>query len=93
MIWVIINRLTSSAHFISIQESSSTKKLVDIYDREIVSRHGVLISMVSDKDVRFTFRFWKQFHEDLGTHIHFSIAYHTQTDRQSEPIIQKLKDM
>jgi hypothetical protein len=71
-IWVIVDRLTKSAHFIPIQESISAEKLVDIYIREIVARHGVLVSVISDRDVRFTSRFWKKFHDGLGTCPHFT---------------------
>ena len=78
-IWVIVDKLTKSAHFILISEGISAEKLEDIYVREVVARHGVPVSMVSDKDVRFTSRFWKRFHEELGTRLHFSTAYHPQT--------------
>ena len=56
-IWVIVDRLTKSAHFIPIQESISAEKLADIYIREIVARHGVPVSVISDRDVRFTSMF------------------------------------
>ena len=67
--------------------------LVELYVMEVVSRHGVPISIVSDRDVRFTSRFWKKFQEELGTRVHFSTAYHPQTDEQSEWTIQTLEDM
>ena len=92
-IWVIVDRLTKSAHFILIQESISAEKLADIYIREIVARHGVPVSVISDRDVRFTSRFWKKFHDELGTRLHFSTAFHPQTDGQSERTIQTLEDM
>ena len=75
-IWVIVDRLTKSAYFIPIQESISAKKLVDIYIREVVVRHGVLVSVISDRDVRFTSKFWKKFHDELGTRLHFNTAFH-----------------
>ena len=56
-IWVIMDPLTKSAHFILIQESISAEKPADIYTKEIVARHGVPVSVISDKDVRFTSRF------------------------------------
>ena len=92
-IWVVVDRLTKSAHFIPIQESISAEKLADIYVREIVARHGVPVSVVSDRDVRFTSRFWKRFHDEMGTRLHFSTAFHPQTDGQSERTIQTLEDM
>ena len=71
-IWVIVDRLTKSAHFFPISESISVEKLADIYVREVVVRHGVPVSMVSDRDVRFISRFWRKFHEELGTQLHFN---------------------
>ena len=92
-IWVIIDRLTKSAHFMAIRESSSAEKLADVYVREIVARLGVPVSIVSDRDVRFTSCLWQKFHEELGTWLHFSITFHLQTDGQSEQTIQNLEDM
>ncbi|KAJ9552882.1 hypothetical protein OSB04_016927 [Centaurea solstitialis] len=92
-IWVIVDRLTKSAHFIAINESSSSEKLADIYVKEIVARHGVPVTIISDRDVRFTSRFWSKFHEDMGTKLQLSTAFHPQTDGQSERTIQTLEDM
>ena len=74
-IWVIVDWLTKSAHFIPIQESISVEKLAEIYIREIVARHGVSISVVSIQDVRFTCRFWKRFHDEMDTRLHFNTAF------------------
>ncbi|KAJ9541969.1 hypothetical protein OSB04_028475 [Centaurea solstitialis] len=92
-IWVIVDRLTKSALFLAIRESSTAEQLAEIYVKEVVSRHGVLVSIISDQDVRFTSRFWERFHSELGTRLHFSTAYHPQTDGQSERTIQTLEDM
>ncbi|KAI3679919.1 hypothetical protein L2E82_50899 [Cichorium intybus] len=92
-IWVIVDRLTKSAHFFPIQETYSAKELAKVFIDEIISRHGIPVSVISDRDVRFTSRFWKKFHEELGTRLHFSTAYHPQTDGQSERTIQTLEDM
>ena len=56
-IWVIMDRLTKSAHFLAIQESSSAEKLADVYVSEIVARHGFLVSIIYDRDVQTTLRF------------------------------------
>ena len=77
---VVVDRLTNNAHFIPIAESISTEKLVEVYIREVVVRHGVPVSVVSDRDLRFTSRFCRKFHEELGNQLHFSTTYHPQTD-------------
>ncbi|KAL8089340.1 hypothetical protein AgCh_038959 [Apium graveolens] len=92
-IWVIIDRLTKSAHFLPINERFSLDKLVHIYLKEIVMRHGVPVSIVSDRDPRFNSRFWRQFQECLGTKLNMSTAYHPQTDGQMERTIQTIEDM
>ena len=86
-IWVIVYKLTKSAHFIPISESISAKKLAEIYLWEVVARHGVPVLVVSDRDIWFTSRFWPKFHEELGTQLHFSTTSHPQTDGQSERTI------
>ncbi|KAJ9556410.1 hypothetical protein OSB04_011024 [Centaurea solstitialis] len=92
-IWVIVDRLTKSAHFLAIRESFTSEQLADLYVKEVVRRHGVPVSIISDRDTRFTSRFWERFHADMGTRLHFSTAYHPQTDGQSECTIQTLEDM
>ncbi|KAJ9563463.1 hypothetical protein OSB04_008623 [Centaurea solstitialis] len=92
-IWVVVDRLTKSAHFIAIREASSSEVLADVYVREIVARHGVPVTVISDRDVRFTSLFWSKFHEELGTKLQFSTAFHPQTDGQSERTIRTLEDM
>lgn len=87
-IWVIVDRLTKSAHFLPINEKYVMDRLVRLYMKEIVSRHGVPVSIISDRDPRFTSKFWKGFQEFLGTQLKLSTAYHPQTDGQSERIIQ-----
>jgi hypothetical protein len=93
MIWVIVNRLTNPAHFIAIREKDSTEKLVKKYIKEIVSRHGVPVSIISDRDTRFNSHFWRGFQRAFGTRLDMSTAYHPQTDSQSERTIQTLEDM
>ena len=92
-IWVVIDTLTKSAHFLPISDKYTIEKLVSIYIKEIVTRHGVHVSIVSDRDARFTSRFWQSFQECLGTKLNLSTAYHPQTDGQSERTIQTIEDM
>ncbi|GJR29449.1 putative reverse transcriptase domain-containing protein [Tanacetum coccineum] len=70
-----------------------TEKLAKIYTNEIVARHGVPVSIISDRDGRFTSHLWQAFQEALGTRLDMSTAYHPQTDGQSERTIQTLEDM
>ncbi|GJU16755.1 reverse transcriptase domain-containing protein [Tanacetum coccineum] len=92
-IWVIVDRLTKSAHFLPMKETDSTEKLTRLYMKEIVARHGIPVSIISDRDSHFTSRVWKSLNEALGTQLNLSTAYHPQTDGQSERTIQTLEDM
>ncbi|GJY00815.1 putative reverse transcriptase domain-containing protein [Tanacetum coccineum] len=69
------------------------EKLNRQYLKEIVMRHGVPVSIISDQDGRFTSQFWKSLQKALGTQLDMSTAYHPQTDGQSERTIQTLEDM
>ncbi|GJW02354.1 putative reverse transcriptase domain-containing protein [Tanacetum coccineum] len=64
-----------------------------LYIKEIVSRHGVSISIISDRDSHFTSRFWQSLQSALGTQLDMSTTYHPETDGQSERTIQTLEDM
>ncbi|GJS42291.1 reverse transcriptase domain-containing protein [Tanacetum coccineum] len=92
-IWVIVDPLTKSAHFIPIKETDSMETLTKLYIKEIVSQHGVPISIISDRDSRFTSRFWQSMQSALGTQLDMSTTYHPKTDGQSERTIQTLEDM
>ncbi|GJR37636.1 putative reverse transcriptase domain-containing protein [Tanacetum coccineum] len=91
--WVIVDRLTKSAHFLAIREDYKMEKLARLYIDEIVAGHGVPVSIISDRDGRFTSRFWQTLQKALGTRLDMSTAYHPQTDGQSERTIQTLEDM
>ncbi|GJZ78549.1 hypothetical protein Tco_0643386 [Tanacetum coccineum] len=92
-IWVIIDRLTKSVHFIPTQETDSKETLTRLYIKEIVSRHRVPISIIFDRNSHFTSRFWQSLQSTLGTQLDMSTACHPETDGQSERTIQTLKDM
>ncbi|GKA21044.1 putative reverse transcriptase domain-containing protein [Tanacetum coccineum] len=93
MIWVIVDRLTKSAHFLPAKENDSMEKLTRQYLKEVVSRHGVPVSIISDRDGRFVSQFWQSLQEAFGTQLDMSTAYHPETDGQSERTIQTLEDM
>ncbi|GJV89526.1 putative reverse transcriptase domain-containing protein [Tanacetum coccineum] len=81
------------AHFIPTRATDSMETLTRLYIKEIVSRHGVPISIISDRDSHFTSRFWQSLQNALGTQLDMSTAYHPETDGQSERTIQTLEDM
>nr|GFB76820.1 putative reverse transcriptase domain, ribonuclease H-like domain, aspartic peptidase domain protein [Tanacetum cinerariifolium] len=85
-IWVILDRLTKSVIFTPIRETNPMDKLARIYLKEVVTRHGIPVSIISDRDSR-------SLQNDLGTRLDMSIAYHSKTNGQSERTIQTLKDM
>ncbi|GJU36764.1 putative reverse transcriptase domain-containing protein [Tanacetum coccineum] len=92
-IWVIVDRLTKSAHFLPIRENDPLDKLTRLYLNRIVARHGIPATIICDRDGRFTSNFWKSFQKALGTNISMSTAYHPETDGQSKRTIQTLEDM
>ncbi|GJS78870.1 putative reverse transcriptase domain-containing protein [Tanacetum coccineum] len=92
-IWVIMDRLTKSAHFLPMRENYKIDRLARLYLIEIVARHGVSISIILDRDSRFTSRFWQSMQKALGTRLDMSTTYHPQSDGQSEHTIQTLEDM
>ncbi|GKB37980.1 putative reverse transcriptase domain-containing protein, partial [Tanacetum coccineum] len=93
IIWVIVDHRIKSAHFLSMRETDPMEKLMKLYMKEVVTRHGVPVSIISDRDGRFTSLFWKALHRALGTRLDMSTAYHPETDGQSERTIQTLEDM
>ncbi|GJY54485.1 putative reverse transcriptase domain-containing protein [Tanacetum coccineum] len=92
-IWVIVDRLTKSAIFTPMRETDPMDKLARIYLKEVVTRHGVPVSIICDRDLRFASNFWRSLQNALGTNLDMSTAYHPQTDGQSERTIQTLEDM
>ncbi|KAI5316655.1 hypothetical protein L3X38_036362 [Prunus dulcis] len=92
-VWVIVDRLTKSAHFLPIRANYTLNKLAQLFIDEIVRLHGVPVSITSDRGPRFTSRFWTKLHEAFGTQLQFSTTFHPQTDGQSERTIQTLEDM
>ncbi|GJR00022.1 putative reverse transcriptase domain-containing protein [Tanacetum coccineum] len=92
-IWVIVDRLTKSAHFLHMRENDPMEKLMKLYMKEVVTRHGVPVSIISDCDGRFTSLFWQALHKTLGTRLDMNTAYHPETDSQSKRTIQTLEDM
>ncbi|GKB87443.1 putative reverse transcriptase domain-containing protein, partial [Tanacetum coccineum] len=83
VIWVIVDRLTKSAHFLPMKETDSMEKLTRQYLKEVVSRHGVSVLTISDKDSKFRSHFWQSLNKALGAQLDMSTAYHPQMDGQN----------
>ena len=92
-IWVIVDRLTKSAHFLAVKTTYTVAQYAHMYLDSIVALHGVPVSIVSNRGPQFTSRFWQKLQEALGTKLDFSTAFHPQTDGQSKRTIQTLEDM
>ncbi|KAL0561652.1 hypothetical protein IC582_002092 [Cucumis melo] len=93
VIWVVVDRLTKSAHFVPGKSTYTASKWAQLYMSEIVRLHEVPVSIVSDRDARFTSKFWRGLQTTMGTRLDFSTTFHPQTDGQTERLNQVLEDM
>ena len=75
-IWVIVDRLTKSAHFLAMSKKTSLEDLAKMFVAKIVRLHGAPESITSDRDPRFTARFWRSLQQAMGTELRFSSAFH-----------------
>ncbi|GJX93974.1 putative reverse transcriptase domain-containing protein [Tanacetum coccineum] len=92
-IWVIVDRLTKSAIFVPMRETDLMDKLARMYLKEVVTRHGIPLSIICDRDPRFASNFWRSLQNALGTSLDMSTVYHPQTDGKIKWTIQTLEDM
>ncbi|KAH0781055.1 hypothetical protein KY290_000653 [Solanum tuberosum] len=92
-IWVIVDRMTKSAHFLSVKTTHSAEDYAKLYLQEVVRLHGVPVSIIYDRGAQFTAQFWKSFQNGLGSKVNLSTAFHSQIDGQAEYTIQTLEDM
>nr|GEU52991.1 putative reverse transcriptase domain-containing protein [Tanacetum cinerariifolium] len=76
-----------------MRENDPMDKLTRLHLKEVVTRHGVPVSIIYDRDLRFASNFWKAFQRAMGTRLDMSTAYHPQTDGQRERTIQTLEDI
>ena len=79
-IMVVVDRLMNVAHFIPVKSIFSTSDVAQVFIRDVVILHGVLKKIVSDKDAKFTSKFWKELFASLGTQLAFSTTYHPRID-------------
>ena len=92
-IWVIVDHLTKTYHFILVHTTYRANKYAEIYLECIVCLHGVPKTIISDRGTQFIAHFLEQLQEALGTKLIQSSAYHPQTDGQTERVNQILEDM
>nr|GEY50906.1 putative reverse transcriptase domain-containing protein [Tanacetum cinerariifolium] len=88
---VIVDRLAKSAHLLPMREDDTLEKLTRKYLKEVVSKHGVPVLIISDRDGRFTSHLWKSLNKALGTRLDMSTTFHPEIDGQSERTIQTLE--
>jgi hypothetical protein len=82
LIWVIVDQLTKSAHFVPVNTNYKIQKYAKIYITRVMYLHGVLKTIISDRGSQFVTRFWEPLHASLGTHLIHSSTYNPQTDDQ-----------
>jgi len=75
-IWVIVDRLTKSAHFLSMKTTYRAQHYAELYISRVMSLHGIPKTIISDRGAQFVALFWEQFHAALGTQLIRSSAYH-----------------
>jgi hypothetical protein len=92
-IWVILDRLTKVAHFVLVKVTIGTERLANLYVKHILRLHGTPKSIVSNRGPQFVAKFWRSFHKLMGTTLNYNIAFHPQTDGQTERVNQVLEDM
>eukprot|EP00253_Pinus_taeda_P016605 PITA_16605 len=92
-IFVVVDKLSKTAHFIPVQSTYRAAQIAHIFMQNVFKLHGLPKTIISDRDVKFTSAFWKTLFVELGTQLNFSTAYHPQTDGQTERVNQMVEDM
>ncbi|GBG59681.1 hypothetical protein CBR_g49947 [Chara braunii] len=92
-ILVVVDRFTKRARFVPCRYAISAREVADIVFDRVVRDHDLPLSIISDRDPRFTSRFWRRLHEVYDTQLRFSSSYHPQTDGQTEITNRTLEDI
>ncbi|KAH0733004.1 hypothetical protein KY289_004192 [Solanum tuberosum] len=87
-IWVIVDRMTKSAHFLPVKTTHLAEDYARLYIQEVLGLHGVPVLIISNIGVQFTAQFWKSFQKGLDSKVNLSTVFHPQTDGQAKPTIQ-----
>jgi transposase InsO family protein len=93
VILVIVDKLTKSAHFILVRDTYDVTNVAHVFVSEVIRFHGIPKKIISDRDSRFTSRFWTSLQSALGTQLNLIIAYHPQTNEKTERVNQVMEDI
>jgi hypothetical protein len=85
-IMVVVEKLTKAAHFVPVKTTHTVANIAEIFMKEIARLHGIPRTIVSDRDTKFTYNFWRGLFKGFGTNINFSTTYHPQTDGKIERV-------
>ena len=75
VLWVIVDRLTKLAYFLVVRMTFTLEEFCRLYIREIVRLHGLPVSIISDRDPKFTTHFWKSFQKAMGTQLMMTLRF------------------
>ncbi|GJP36238.1 hypothetical protein CLOM_g20769 [Closterium sp. NIES-68] len=92
-ILVVIDKFSKMGHFIPTHTTARTEETAQLFVRYIISQHGIPTTLISDRDPKFTSKFWKELMSLLGTKLAMSSAYHPQTDGQTERLNQIVEQL
>ena len=92
-IMVVVDNLTKVSHFILVKTTYTASDVEQVFIKDIVRLHGVPKNIMSDRDVKFTSKFWKELFVGLGTELAFNTTYHPQTDGYTKRVNKILEDM
>ncbi|MCO5595420.1 hypothetical protein L7F22_049462 [Adiantum nelumboides] len=92
-IFVIVDKLTKVAHLIPVKQTATAADIAQVFVKEIVRLHGVPDRIISDRDAKFTSKFWQAMFQSLRTQLNLNTAYHPETDGQTKRVNQVIEDI
>ena len=89
----MVDNLTKVTHRIPTRTIASALDIAQLLVKEIVRLHGIPARIISDRDAKFTSKFWRAMFQSLGTLLNLSLSYHPEIDGQIEKVNQVIEDM